>query len=73
MRVLNTGPGVLFENGVAVETSCEAGICGACRIAVLEGTPDHKDAFLSPAEKAGNDCVMLCVSRCRDPRLVLDV
>lgn len=64
---------VLFENGVKVETSCEAGICGACRTAVLEGTPDHKDAFLSPTDKARNDCVMPCVSRCRGPRLVLDV
>ncbi|OED17193.1 PDR/VanB family oxidoreductase [Burkholderia sp. A2] len=64
---------VLYEHGIEVETSCEAGICGACRTAVLGGTPDHRDAFLSPADKARNDCVMPCVSRCRGERLVLDI
>jgi vanillate O-demethylase ferredoxin subunit len=64
---------VLYQNGIAVETSCEAGICGACRTAVLGGTPDHRDAFLSPSDKARNDCVMPRVSRCRGQRLVLDI
>lgn len=64
---------VLYEHGIAVATSCEAGVCGACRTTVLEGTPDHRDAFLSAAEKARNDCMMPCVSRCRGERLVLDL
>ncbi|ASL48643.1 Phenoxybenzoate dioxygenase subunit beta [Burkholderia sp. AD24] len=64
---------VLYENGIEIETSCEAGICGACRTAVLDGTPDHRDAFLNAADKARNDCVMPCVSRCRGQRLVLDI
>lgn len=64
---------VLYEHGIEVETSCEAGICGACRTAVVGGTPDHRDAFLSPADKARNDCVMPCVSRCRGEHLVLDI
>ena len=77
-RALLVPPGqsitdVLYEHGIAVATSCEAGVCGACRTTVLEGTPDHRDAFLSAAEKARNDCMMLCVSRCRGERLVLDL
>lgn len=39
----------------------------------LEGTPDHRDAFLSAAEKARNECMMPCVSRCRGERLVPDL
>ncbi|MBR8255080.1 PDR/VanB family oxidoreductase [Burkholderia ambifaria] len=77
-RALLVPPGqsitdVLYEHGIAVATSCEAGVCGACRTTVLEGTPDHRDAFLSAAEKARNDCMMPCVSRCRGERLVLDL
>lgn len=77
-RVLAVPPGksitdVLYEHGVPMETSCEAGICGSCRTIVLGGTPDHRDEFLSAAEKARNDCLMPCVSRCRTRRLVLDL
>jgi vanillate monooxygenase ferredoxin subunit len=64
---------VLFDHDIPVATSCEAGICGACRTTVIEGTPDHRDAFLSAAEKARDDCMMLCVSRCHGERLVLDL
>jgi vanillate O-demethylase ferredoxin subunit len=64
---------VLHEHGLPIETSCEAGICGACRTAVLGGTPEHRDHFLSAADKARNDCIMPCVSRCKTGRLVLDV
>ncbi|AYZ63495.1 oxidoreductase [Burkholderia multivorans] len=64
---------VLYDHGIEVATSCEAGVCGACRTTVLDGTPDHRDAFLSAADKARNDCMMPCVSRCRGERLVLDL
>ncbi|KVC70452.1 ferredoxin [Burkholderia ubonensis] len=64
---------VLYDHGIEVVTSCEAGVCGACRTTVLDGTPDHRDAFLSAADKARNDCMMPCVSRCRGERLVLDL
>ncbi|KUZ79262.1 PDR/VanB family oxidoreductase [Burkholderia ubonensis] len=64
---------VLYDHGIEVVTSCEAGVCGACRTTVIDGTPDHRDAFLSAADKARNDCMMPCVSRCRGERLVLDL
>lgn len=49
--------------------SCEEGICGTCETRVLEGTPDHRDSVL-----CGQDTgtMMVCVSRSRGPRLVLD-
>jgi vanillate monooxygenase ferredoxin subunit len=64
---------VLYEHGVPIETSCEAGICGACRTTVMEGTPDHRDAFLSSAEKARNNVIMPCVSRAKTGSSVLDI
>ena len=59
--------------GVHVISSCGEGTCGTCETAVLEGEPDHRDSVLTPEEHAANDCMMVCVSRARCPRLVLDL
>lgn len=58
---------------VFVPTSCQEGICGTCETPVLEGEPDHRDSVLSPAERAANRSMMVCVSGCRSERLVLDL
>ncbi|SFU16832.1 vanillate O-demethylase ferredoxin subunit [Mesorhizobium sp. YR577] len=63
----------LGRAGVLVETSCEMGICGTCLATVLQGVPDHRDEFLTDGEKAANDRMCLCVSRSREPLLVLDL
>ncbi len=59
--------------GVAIGTSCGEGFCGSCQTGVLEGVPDHRDSVLTEKERAGNQCLMPCVSRCRGERLVLDI
>jgi ferredoxin-NADP reductase/nitrite reductase/ring-hydroxylating ferredoxin subunit len=64
---------VMRENGVAVPSSCEQGACGTCSVAVIEGEPDHQDVYLSGPERARGDRMMVCVSRARGDRLVLDV
>lgn len=58
--------------GVSVLGSCLEGICGTCEQGVLEGEVDHRDSVLDEDEQAANDCMMVCVSRARSPRLVLD-
>ena len=63
----------LAAAGVEVQTSCEQGVCGTCLTRVLEGEPDHRDSLLSEEERAANDYMMICVSRSRSPRLVLDL
>jgi vanillate O-demethylase ferredoxin subunit len=63
----------LAERGTFVETSCEQGICGTCLTGVLEGTPDHRDAFLTDEERAACDRMLVCVSRSRSDVLVLDL
>lgn len=57
--------------GVAVDVSCEQGVCGTCLCDVLEGVPDHRDTYLTDEEKAANDQMTLCCSRAKTPRLVL--
>lgn len=64
---------VLLANGVPIELSCEAGMCGACLTRVLDGTPDHRDIVLSEAEQAAGDQLTICCSRARSPVLVLDL
>jgi ferredoxin-NADP reductase/nitrite reductase/ring-hydroxylating ferredoxin subunit len=64
---------VLREAGIPITTSCEQGACGTCRVAVLDGVPDHQDVHLTATEKARGDCLMACVSRSQSPRLVLDL
>lgn len=63
----------LAAHGVEVPTSCEAGVCGTCLTRVLEGTPDHRDSFLTDAEHAANDQFTPCCSRALSPLLVLDL
>lgn len=64
---------VLYDNAIPIDTSCEAGICGSCRTAVLAGLPLHRDEVLAPDERARNDVILPCVSRCSSRRLVLDL
>lgn len=63
----------LQEAGVELDCSCEVGVCGTCRTAVLEGTPHHFDSVLSDEERQANNCFMPCVSRALTPVLVLDL
>jgi ferredoxin len=63
----------LSDAGIEVPRSCEQGICGTCECRVLEGDIDHRDSILSAAEQAANQTMMVCVSRARSPRLVLDL
>lgn len=59
--------------GIQVSVSCEQGVCGTCACTVLEGTPDHRDAYLTDEEREANDQILVCCSRARSARLVLDV
>lgn len=55
----------------SVSYSCEQGFCGTCQQRVLEGEIDHRDELLTDAER--DDSMLICVSRCRGARLVLDL
>jgi ferredoxin-NADP reductase len=59
--------------GVEVLNSCREGTCGACETPVLGGDIDHRDSLLSDEEKLAGDTMLVCVSRSRGPKLVLDL
>jgi len=63
----------LAAAGVQVPVSCEQGVCGTCVTRVLDGTPEHRDLFLTDEEHARGDCFTPCCSRALSPRLVLDL
>jgi ferredoxin-NADP reductase len=52
---------------------CGRGFCRDCETKVLEGVPDHRDFILSPEERASNKMMMICVSKSKTDRLVLDL
>ena len=62
-----------LEAGVSVLGSCMEGICGTCETEVVEGDVDHRDSVLDEEERASNEFMMICVSRCKSKRLVLDI
>lgn len=59
--------------GLIVPCSCEEGTCGTCETNVIEGEPDHRDSVLSKAEQDSNRVMMICVSRAKGDRLVIDL
>lgn len=44
-----------------LESSCEVGNCGTCKVVLKSGRVDHRGTALSPEEKAGS--MLSCVSR----------
>lgn len=56
---------VLIASGHDVLFDCRRGECGLCKLQATEPCTniDHRDVFLSPSERARNDCLCACVSR----------
>ena len=63
----------LARAGVKIEVKCEEGVCGTCVTDVLEGTPDHRDKFLTDEEREEGTMICACCSRACTSRLVLDI
>lgn len=63
----------LIAHGCDPLYDCKRGECGVCAVPVLEGEIEHRDAVLSPAERAAGTCMQICVSRAKGARLVLDL
>ncbi|MCK1394528.1 PDR/VanB family oxidoreductase [Bradyrhizobium sp. 1] len=63
----------LLEAGISPNYACSEGVCGTCETRVLEGTPDHRDQYLSEEEQASNKTIMICCSGSRTRTLVLDL
>jgi vanillate O-demethylase ferredoxin subunit len=58
--------------GIKVKTLCKEGVCGTCRVGLLEGRADHRDEVLTDEERERN--IQVCVSRAQPGEtLVLDL
>ena len=64
---------LIDEHDIPLASSCRDGTCGTCETLVVSGTPEHRDAVLSKEEQDSNEVMMVCVSRSRCPKLVLDL
>lgn len=61
----------LRDAGEKTVSSCESGTCGTCRCRLIEGQADHRDLVLMDEEK--DDYIMICVSRAKSEKLVVDL
>lgn len=61
---------VLSDHGIALDSSCEIGVCGACECGYTEGSVVHRDVVLGPESRKTR--LMSCVSRGRGT-VVLDL
>jgi phthalate 4,5-dioxygenase reductase component len=59
----------LRQHGIEVDSSCEAGVCGTCRLRLVAGDVDHRDNFLSQDERRAS--VISCVSRALSPEITV--
>lgn len=59
--------------GIDVMSACAQGVCGTCLTGVVEGRPEHRDQYLTEADRLRNDCFTPCCSRSLTPRLVIEI
>jgi ferredoxin-NADP reductase len=64
---------VVEQHGLSVLSSCRIGTCGTCEQHVLAGELEHRDSVLTEEDREAGEYMMICVSRCRSERLVLDL
>lgn len=64
---------VLEKQGIQVVSSCREGTCRTCETVVCEGAVEHRDYCLTPAEQQTGNTMLVCVSRAKGERLVLDL
>ena len=65
----------LEEAGFDPPYLCRGGACGQCAVDIVEADGEliHNDHYLSAAERASGEKIMLCVSRLKGRELVLDL
>jgi vanillate O-demethylase ferredoxin subunit len=62
----------LAAAGIKIKTLCKEGVCGTCRVGLIEGRADHRDEVLTDEERERH--IQVCVSRALPGEtLVLDL
>ena len=60
---------VLADNNIKVETSCNSGLCGACKVKYLSGDVEHRDLVLNDQEHS--QYFTVCVSRGKNGSIIV--
>ncbi|WP_144395396.1 2Fe-2S iron-sulfur cluster-binding protein [Pleionea sediminis] len=63
----------ILAEGIDLPYSCKTGICGSCKVKVIEGKPEHNDEVLSKYEKENDKLMCPCISRASSDTLVIDL
>jgi len=82
VKLANSGTTIAVDSGVSllealeaaghnIPNLCRQGVCGECRLTVSSGEIEHRDMYLTDADKAAGDAIMACVSRAASPELEL--
>jgi uncharacterized protein len=58
------------ENDIYPDNSCRAGICGTCMCKIIEGEVDYLE---TPTAKIDPGSVLICISKPKTARVVLDI
>lgn len=61
----------LIENNVKIGFSCKEGLCGSCKVKVLQGDVCHRDSILTDDEKS-QGFMCSCVSRSLGKLIVIE-
>lgn len=61
------------DSRIKIECLCRNGVCGTCETTILEGEADHRDSYLDDEEQEAQETMMVCVSRAKGKRIVLDL
>lgn len=60
-------------DGIETTGDCMEGTCGSCETRVISGDVDHRDSVLSAQARAEAQTMMICVSRAKGKRLVIEL
>jgi ferredoxin len=58
---------VMLDRDPTTPYSCQQGYCGTCKVKVLAGQVDHRGRTV-----VGDDEMLVCMSRAKGDRLVID-
>ena len=58
---------VMLDRDTTTAYSCQQGFCGTCKVKVLAGQADHRGRVA-----IGDDEMVVCVSRAKGDRVVID-
>lgn len=63
----------LLKAGVDAPYACMIGGCGSCELEVAEGEVDHRDMFLTDADRKTRNSILACCSRAKTGKIAIKI